>query len=109
MNLQRLSMAVATSAAAFALIAVAAVVVSNRPRSLEGAAAPSSPSLASGPTTSGGMWPQSSFEEVRCRAATRQRRRPATTPGSSTRSSRTTIVVGAPLRGQVELVDRFLA
>jgi hypothetical protein len=60
----RLTMAVAIGAAAVVLVAVATVLLTNLWRPIEGPAAPSLVPLPSSETSSGGMWPQSTFEEV---------------------------------------------
>ena len=63
-TLQRLSMTIAGGAAAIALFAVATLLLANPPRSSDGPAA-SPTSAPPGPSRSGGMWPQSTLEEVR--------------------------------------------
>lgn len=105
-TLRRWSVAVATGAAALALFTVAAVLLPNLQRGMEGPAAASSTSPPSGSTTSGGMWPQSTLEEVRAA----QERADAGDPAYTWQVDSQLVEDEAWLeeRRQVELVDRFL-
>lgn len=104
-RVQRLSMA-ATGAVAIVLLAMAALLFSNLSRSIDGPAAPPSPSLDSGPATSGGMWPQSTLDEVRAAQEHADAGDPAYTWQVDSQLAEDESWIEE--RRQVELVDRFL-
>jgi hypothetical protein len=101
---QRLSLAVATGGAAIVLIAAGTVLLSNPPRSTDGPAAASPTSSPSGPTTSGGMWPQSTLDDVRAA----QKRADAGDPDYSWQVGARVVEDDPFTQVDAELVDRFM-
>jgi hypothetical protein len=102
-TLQRVSLVVAYGIAAVALVTVGSVLVANL-RTIQGPAAPTSTLPASGPTSSGGMWPQSTLDEVRLAQERAEAGDPAYTWQVGAR-----IVDHEPYtQVDAELVDRFL-
>jgi hypothetical protein len=99
-------MGVPAGFAAIALFAVAAVLVSNVSRGNEGPAAASPTSPPSGAPTSGGMWPQSTLEEVRAA----QERADAGDPAYTWQLDPQLLVDGERRLmepSQIDIVDRF--